>query len=68
MLQTDIRDNCPHNSKDTLQGRGQRQLRDSHRFRARIGSILRFLVVSGIAESDPTYALRDALIRPIRVH
>ncbi len=40
----------------------------AHRLRAPIGSILRFAVVSGIAESDPTYALRDALIRPIRVH
>ncbi len=40
----------------------------AHRLRARIGSVFRFAVASGIAETDPTYALRDALIRPIRVH
>lgn len=40
----------------------------AHRLRARIGSIFRYAVASGIAENDPTYALRDALIRPTRVH
>lgn len=40
----------------------------AHRLRARIGSVFRYAVASGIAESDPTYALRDALIRPTRVH
>lgn len=40
----------------------------AHRLRARIGSVFRFAVASGIAESDPTYALRDALVRPVRVH
>jgi integrase len=40
----------------------------AHRLRARIGSIFRFAVASGIAEEDPTYALRDALIHPTRVH
>jgi len=40
----------------------------AHRLRARIGSIFRYAVASGIAETDPTYALRDALIRPTRVH
>lgn len=40
----------------------------AHRLRARIGSVFRFAVASGIAETDPTYALRDALIRPTRVH
>lgn len=40
----------------------------AHRLRARIGSVFRFAVASGIADSDPTYALRDALIRPTRVH
>tara|TARA_R110002074_G_scaffold33348_5_gene92863 strand:+ start:162 stop:1349 length:1188 start_codon:yes stop_codon:yes gene_type:complete len=40
----------------------------AHRLRARIGSVFRYAVASGIAETDPTYALRDALIRPIRVH
>ncbi|MBB3994745.1 integrase [Sulfitobacter undariae] len=40
----------------------------AHRLRARIGSIFRYAVASGVAEIDPTYALRDALIRPTRVH
>lgn len=40
----------------------------AHRLRARIGSIFRYAVASGIAETDPTHALRDALIRPTRVH
>lgn len=40
----------------------------AHRLRARIGSVFRYAVASGIAETDPTYALRDALIRPKRVH
>jgi integrase len=40
----------------------------AHRLRARIGSVFRYAVASGIAEADPTYALRDALIRPTRVH
>jgi hypothetical protein len=40
----------------------------AHRLRARIGSVFRFAVASGVAEMDPTYALRDALIRPTRVN
>ena len=40
----------------------------AHRLRARIGSVFRYAVASGVAETDPTYALRDALIRPSRVH
>lgn len=40
----------------------------AHRLRARISSVFRYAVASGIAETDPTYALRDALIRPTRVH
>ncbi len=40
----------------------------AHRLRARIGSIFRYAVASGVAEIDPTYALRNALIRPTRVH
>lgn len=40
----------------------------AHRLRARIGSVFRYAVASGLAEADPTYALRDALIRPTRVH
>ncbi len=40
----------------------------AHRLRARIGSVFRYAVASGLAEIDPTYALRDALIRPTRQH
>ena len=40
----------------------------AHRLRARIGSVFRYAVASGLADNDPTYALRDALIRPTRVH
>lgn len=40
----------------------------AHRLRARIGSIFRYAEASGIAETDPTHALRNALIRPARVH
>lgn len=40
----------------------------AHRLRARIGSVFRYAVASGIADTDPTYALRDALVRPTRVH
>ena len=40
----------------------------AHRLRARIGSIFRYAVASGITETDPTYALRDALIRPTVTH
>lgn len=40
----------------------------ANRLRARIGSVFRYAIASGMAESDPTYALRDALIRPTRVH
>ena len=40
----------------------------AHRLRARIGSVFRYAVASGVADADPTYALRDALIRPTRVH
>lgn len=40
----------------------------AHRLRARIGSVFRYAVASGLAENDPTYALKDALIRPTRVH
>ncbi len=40
----------------------------AHRLRARIGSVFRYAVASGLAETDPTYALRDALIRPTRQH
>lgn len=35
----------------------------AHRMRSRIGAVFRFAVASGITDSDPTYALRDALIR-----
>lgn len=34
------------------------------RLRAKIGGVFRYAVANGHAETDPTYALRDALIRP----
>ena len=34
------------------------------RLRAKIGAVFRYAVANGIADNDPTYALRDALIRP----
>lgn len=40
----------------------------AHRMRARIGSVFRFAIASGLAEIDPTLALKDALIRPNRKH
>ena len=40
----------------------------AHRLRTRIGSVFRYAIASGVAESDPTYALRDALIRQTVTH
>ena len=34
------------------------------RLRAKISAVFRFAVANGTAEIDPTYALRDALVRP----
>ena len=34
------------------------------RLRSKIGAVFRYAVANGIADNDPTYALRDALIRP----
>jgi integrase len=36
----------------------------ARRLRSTIGSVFRFAVASGLASNDPTYALRDALVRP----
>lgn len=36
----------------------------ARRLRAKIGAVFRHAVANGMAETDPTYALRDALIRP----
>jgi hypothetical protein len=36
----------------------------ARRLRAKIGGVFRYAVANGVAETDPTYALRDALIRP----
>lgn len=36
----------------------------ARRLRAKIGAVFRYAIANGTAESDPTYALRDALIRP----
>lgn len=38
------------------------------RMRSRIGGVFRYAVASGITDTDPTYALRDALIRPMVTH
>lgn len=34
------------------------------RLRAEIGGVFRYAVANDVAETDPTYALRDAMIRP----
>lgn len=36
----------------------------ARRLRSTIGTVFRFAVASGLAPNDPTYALRDALVRP----
>ncbi|NTT85997.1 tyrosine-type recombinase/integrase [Tabrizicola fusiformis] len=36
----------------------------ARRLRSTIGTVFRFGVASGLATNDPTYALRDALVRP----
>lgn len=36
----------------------------ARRLRAKIGAVFRFAVASGVAGTDPTYTLRDALITP----
>jgi len=38
------------------------------RLRSTIGAVFRYAVASGVAENDPTYALKDALIRPTVKH
>lgn len=40
----------------------------ANRLRARISSVFRYAVASGVAENDPTYTLRDAPIRPTQVY
>lgn len=36
----------------------------ARRLRSSIGAVFRYAIANGIAETDPTFALRDALIRP----
>jgi len=36
----------------------------ARRLRAKIGAVFRYAVANGVAETDPTYALRDALVTP----
>lgn len=36
----------------------------ARRLRAKIGGVFRYAVANGMAQTDPTYALQDALIRP----
>lgn len=38
------------------------------RLRATISAVFRYAVASGVAETDPTFALKDALIRPTVKH
>ena len=38
------------------------------RLRSTIGAVFRYAVASGVAENDPTYALKDATIRPTVKH
>jgi len=38
------------------------------RLRAKIGAVFRYAIANGVAETDPTYALRDALIQPTVTH
>lgn len=33
------------------------------RLRSKVGAVFRFAIASGVADNDPTYALRDALVR-----
>ena len=36
----------------------------ARRLRAKIGAVFRYSVANGVADTDPTYALRDALVTP----
>ncbi len=36
----------------------------ARRLRSKIGAVFRYAVANGVAEADPTYALRDALVTP----
>ncbi len=36
----------------------------ARRLRAKIGAVFRYAIANGLSDSDPTYDLRDALIRP----
>ncbi len=36
----------------------------ARRLRAKVGAVFRYAIANGTADADPTYALRDALIRP----
>lgn len=46
----------------------QEHYETASRMRSRIGGVFRYAVASGITDTDPTYALRDALIRPTVTH
>lgn len=35
----------------------------AHRIRSTVGAVFRYAIANGVAENDPTFALRDALIR-----
>jgi|GEM_PF-5778691 len=36
----------------------------AYKLRTTIGAVFRYAIANGLAENDPTYVLRDALIRP----
>ncbi|WP_416877061.1 tyrosine-type recombinase/integrase [Litorimonas sp.] len=44
------------------------QYETAKRMRSRIGGVFRYAVASGQADNDPTFALKDALIRPTVTH
>ncbi len=48
------------------EGRGNYET--ARRLRSSIGAVFRHAIAIGLADNDPTYALRDALIRPTVTH
>ena len=46
----------------------QEQYETAQRMRSRIGGVFRFAVATGVSDTDPTFALRDALISPTVKH
>lgn len=42
----------------------KRNYETARRLRAKIGAVFRYAIANGVVDADPTYSLRDALIRP----